>query len=454
MTTEAWLPDLDGVGIKYQAIADAIARAIETGLLGPGARLPPQRDLASRLGVDLTTITRAYDTVRHEGLIEARGRAGSFVRAPAAISTGELRRIETGMNMPPALPGGLLARALTEATQHLLEDGATAHLQYEPSGGTAEDRAIAADLLRTCGVAADDEVVSITAGAQHALHLILAATVGPDGTVLCSEFVYTGFKVAAEAIGARLVALPDFSPDGIARACAEQPVAAIYLVPTNDNPTARTLSQSEREGIAHAARRCGIQIIEDDVYGPLALSRSAPLASLAPERTWYITGSSKAISPALRVAYVRAPGISEALMLRRRIMATAVMAPPLNIAILGHWIRTGTFDRLVNAMRSEARVRQAIAREALSGLAFDAHPQGYHLWLELPEAAKARDIAEVMRSQGLSIHGSEHFAAGSCKANAVRVSLGGLIDHAQLGKCLSVLAGHIASPGSIPLPVV
>ena len=60
--TDSWLPDLAvASGAKYQAIADALAAAIAKGELRQGDRIPPQREVANRLGVDLTTVTKAYD---------------------------------------------------------------------------------------------------------------------------------------------------------------------------------------------------------------------------------------------------------------------------------------------------------------------------------------------------------------------------------------------------------
>ena len=57
---QSWLDHLaDHPGPKYLAIADAIEQAVRTGVLRPGERLPPQRELAASLGVDLTTVTRA-----------------------------------------------------------------------------------------------------------------------------------------------------------------------------------------------------------------------------------------------------------------------------------------------------------------------------------------------------------------------------------------------------------
>jgi hypothetical protein len=56
-----WLPRLAvHGGPRFLQIADALQAAVVDGSLKPGDRLPPQRQLAAQLDVDLTTITRAY----------------------------------------------------------------------------------------------------------------------------------------------------------------------------------------------------------------------------------------------------------------------------------------------------------------------------------------------------------------------------------------------------------
>ena len=55
-----WIPDISKLdGPRYLAVATAIAKAIDGGELPPGAQLPPQRDLAVKLGVTVGTISRA-----------------------------------------------------------------------------------------------------------------------------------------------------------------------------------------------------------------------------------------------------------------------------------------------------------------------------------------------------------------------------------------------------------
>src|SRR5579862_4234544 len=83
-----WLPTLgDRPGPVYEAIVAALAADVASGRLHRGERLPTHRALAGALGVDLTTVTRAYNEARRRGLTEARVGQGTFV----AESAGEAR---------------------------------------------------------------------------------------------------------------------------------------------------------------------------------------------------------------------------------------------------------------------------------------------------------------------------------------------------------------------------
>src|SRR5271154_1836354 len=60
-TMATWTPDFSRSDKpRYLAIADILAEDIGSGALSPGDRLPPQRRLAERLGVDFTTVARGY----------------------------------------------------------------------------------------------------------------------------------------------------------------------------------------------------------------------------------------------------------------------------------------------------------------------------------------------------------------------------------------------------------
>jgi len=446
LTTDAWLPDLTrGSGAKYQAIADALDIAIAEGRLRAGDRLPPQRELAARLGVDLTTVTKAYDTARHRGLIEARGRAGSFVLPARSAVLPPPEPVDTGMNTPPELP--MLARAIGEALPALLAPGGNVRLQYQAVGGAPQDRAAGVQLLAGLGLPSTEAQLVVAAGGQNALHAIVGAALRRGDTVACGRFVYPGFSALAERQGLRLLPLPAIDAAALDALCRREAVRALYLVPTNDNPTAVTLEVEARAAIAAVARRHDLQIIEDDAYGLLATDPIVPVASFAPERCWYVASMSKILSPALRLAFVRAPSVGAALRLTAGVHESAVMAPPLNAAMVSLWLADGSFARLVAAMRAEAAARQALADAVLGDRVRRRHPQGYHFWLPLPDGAAA-DLANAMRGSGLSVVPSDRFAVAAGDDQAVRVSLGGLLSRERLEGALQLLHAHLVTGGA------
>ncbi|GAA2186285.1 GntR family transcriptional regulator [Leucobacter alluvii] len=63
----------------YRQLHDGVLRAISNGRLAPGAKLPTVRGLAAHLGLAANTVASAYRALESTGVIEGRGRAGTFV---------------------------------------------------------------------------------------------------------------------------------------------------------------------------------------------------------------------------------------------------------------------------------------------------------------------------------------------------------------------------------------
>ena len=85
--------DGDGRPI-YRQVADEIRGLIARGELREGAMLPPVRQVAADLGVNLNTVATAYRELQREGLISVRHGSGATVasRTAAVKSDGELRK--------------------------------------------------------------------------------------------------------------------------------------------------------------------------------------------------------------------------------------------------------------------------------------------------------------------------------------------------------------------------
>lgn len=79
----------------YGRIADAVCVAVAEGRAAPGDRLPTESALASKLGINLLTVSRAYDHLKDRGIIRQRRGSGTYV-APDAVDRAR-RWDETGI---------------------------------------------------------------------------------------------------------------------------------------------------------------------------------------------------------------------------------------------------------------------------------------------------------------------------------------------------------------------
>ncbi|AWM02954.2 PLP-dependent aminotransferase family protein [Bradyrhizobium amphicarpaeae] len=447
-----WTPTISELsGPRYQRIVEAMEADIAAGRLVRGQQLPTQRALAKALGIDLTTVTRAYTEARRRGIMEARVGQGSFVSETSARRAVDLPHpvaIDLSMNVPPhPLEAQLDERIIAGMEALRAQSGLTAFLNYQPPGGSAHEREVAARWLRARVPHAHADRLVIFPGTQTILFNLLAHLAWPGDVVLTEALTFPGIKAAAAQLGVRLVsvAMDDggILPDALAKACRTHNPKAVYLIPTLHNPTTSTLSAERRSAIAKIVRDADTVLIEDDAYGLLDRAAS-PIANLIPERTYLATTLSKCIAPALRVAYLVTPDNAAQQDMRTCLQATVQMPAPLMVALVTHWIETGIADRIITAIRNEAVGRQQLAQRALKGFQFLAKPAAHHLWLRLPE--NRSDVAGYLLRNGLAVVAADAFTVDGTPPNAARVSLGAARNRAELTEALRILVGALHMP--------
>ncbi len=428
-----------GGGARYLQIVDFIERAIGEGRLVAGDRVPPQRNLASALGVDLTTVTRAYTEARRRQLIEARGALGTFIAAPRA----ELARVvDMSMNVPP--PPGLdyqdllrrgLSQVLLRSDPHLL-------MTYQLGGGSASDRAAGAIWLAQTFGHIDTARLVVCPGAQTALAALILARTRPGDAIITEPLAYPGIRAAAARLGRRVVVArcdDDGMLPGALEAASAEGVTLAYLNPTAQNPTTRTMPASRRAEISRVANQCDITLLEDDPYWLLTPDAPPPLAHFAPSRTYYVSTLSKTLSPGLRTAYVLLPEGKGGGDLIAAMRAFTLMAAPMTAALATQWIHDGSAAQLLDGIRTEAFARCELAKRWLSGIG-QLPPSAIHAWHRLPEYWSTHQLTQAALAEDLRVTPSDAFWEGSNPPNAIRISLGGAQDRAQLSQALRKLA--------------
>ena len=449
-----WTPTLrrDGAA-RYLQLADAIAEGINAGTLRDGSRLPPQRVLADRLGIDFTTVSRGYAEAKARGLVDSHVGRGTFVvgRKPVPAEQ-ELRRhadVDLTMNLPPE-PSDPALLSRMEAGLQTVSANLIDLLRYQSSIGGQIDKEAASIWLSLRGLVPSLDRIAVTPGAHPTILAILMGLTQPGDVVLCEGITYAGVRGICARLGLRLIGLPGdaegIDPQALDAAIRAHRPKALYLNPILNNPTTRTMSLARRQAVADVTLDHHLPLIEDDAYGFIPPHPPAPLASFAPNLVWHIGGLAKCIGAGLRLAYTVAPTSHAARDLAHQLKVISVMPSPLMMALATRWITDGTADGIRRFIREETQARQGIAAQLLAPFAYEAAPHAFNVWLHLPEGATRADIIGRMAGTGLGMMPSDAFTVLGQPAESIRVCLGSQITRGQLRDAVGLLAYIMSNP--------
>lgn len=444
-----WIPDISKLdGPRYLAVATAIAKAIDGGELPPGAQLPPQRDLAMKLGVTVGTISRAYTVAKKRKLVSGEVGRGTFVsgsreetHAANVIPQTDTRTVDLACYSTP-VPD--LADAISKSLSDLADrtDLLPLH-RYPPASGFISHRAAGAAWIGRTGFEVSPDSILICNGAQQGLALALGTLVPPGDRLLCETVTYSGAKALASMNGIDLhgVAIDEegMIPEALERAVAETEARVLYIQPTVHNPTTAMMPEERRRRIADIVRRNDMTLIEDDAACSALSDRPLPISALIPERSCYITGVAKALSPALRVGFVSAP--PEILShLQNMFHANVLGASPLLAELVSQMISSGAAQEICRRNLEESARLNRVALRVLKGHDVQSHPSCFYLWLKLPRQWSADEFAHATRAESVSVVPADNFIASrETPVHAVRVSLNPSFNPDVLLKGLDVL---------------
>jgi len=401
----------------YVSLAATLRLLILDGRLPLRTRLPGERGLAAALGTSRTTTAAAYAALRDEGFLASRRGSGSWTRVPADRTATppapEPGDAELDLSCAAtSAPEGALHRALAAATaalpRHLPGPG------YDALGLPVLRSAIAEHLTRR-GAPTSPEDVLVTAGAQHALALLLRVLAGPGDRVLVDHPTYPNALGAIQAVGARPVPVA-LRPDGwdlemLAATLRHSAPRLAYVIADHHNPTGLTLPDDERERLIALAQATRTPLVVDETLAELTLDDDAPVpAPLAAHGDVIAIGSmSKAFWAGLRIGWIRAsPTLVRRLALAR---ATVDLSSPVLEQLIAAELLADP-EAVLSRRRASLRARRdalaAAVRSALPGWRFSLPHGGLSLWIEL-EAPRSSALAAVASRHGLRLAAGPRF---------------------------------------------
>ena len=444
-----WTEDIDWQdGPLYLAIAGALERAIDERRIAEGDSLPPQRELASRLGVALGTVTRAYAEAEKAGLIHAAPKRGTRVGKGdlPSVAFGKMGArpegtIDLGINYPASVDDPDPAPALAAIARKL---DRKALFRCAPPEGNPSHRRVYAKFLAEMGLAAETENVILPGGGQHGIFACLSALTQPGDHVATEALTFPGFRAAAASRGliVHAVESDEFGiiPRSLDRLCAATRIKSLYAIPTFQNPTGTTMPVERKEELAAVAKKRDLLVLEDEIHRPLSAEARSSFFELAPERSFLISSVSKCLSGGLRAGCVAAspqwmPKLAEA------VLGSLWCPPPLTFEILSIWMEDGTVRNTNEKRRSTNAQRMRMARSILAGH-LDPRPGGGEaspfLWLRLPRPYTRERLATEALERGIAVATADLFAIED-PPEAVRLSLSGAPDLDRLARALTVI---------------
>ncbi|MFC4565534.1 PLP-dependent aminotransferase family protein [Nocardiopsis mangrovi] len=280
-------------------------------------------------------------------------------------------------------------------------------LQYSPTEGDPRLRRIIAERRARQGLSGDESGIIVTTGSQQGLSLVATVLLDPGDTVLVEEPGYLAALQCFRLAGARVVAVPTdddgILPDALAEAVRRERPKLLYLVPTFQNPTGRTLTDKRRDAVAAVAADEGLWIVEDDPYSDLRYSGD-PIVPIAArdgvrDRALLLGSFSKIMAPGLRLGWLHAPEPV------RRQFAIAKQAADLHTSTIDQaaaaaYLASTDLDAHLSRLRAAYRPR----RDAMLAGLPDALPEGstwnepdggMFVWARLPGGT---DTAPLLRT--------------------------------------------------------
>jgi DNA-binding transcriptional MocR family regulator len=430
----------------YLSIADMLVQDIASGKLAPHTQLPPQRELADFLDVNLSTITRAYKACELKGLLYATIGKGTFVspnaNLPNVVTNHEAASdfIEMGVIKPFYQTNPMVLDAMQVVVKR---PTAASLLEYSHPLGTPYQKLAAQKWLAEFGLDVEIDHIAIASGAQNALTITLTSLFQAGDKIATDRFTHPNFINLAKLLNIQLVPIEGdekgMLPDALDVACKTNGISGVYLMPNYSNPTSITIPMARKKEIAHIILKHNLILIEDDVYAFLLPHRPMPLASIIPENSVYICSTSKSLCAGLRVAFIVCPDGYRSQIVSG-IYNINLKTPSLNAEVIAELIFSGTAEKIIQTKIDLARERKDVYSRYFPSFGADTNNVSFFQWLPLPEHMDGKLFEEIARYRGVHVFCSDRFMVGHTDHKSfIRLALSSPTEMIELEKGLDII---------------
>lgn len=402
-----------------RGIAAAVHRMIRAEQILPGDRLPTVRELALALSISPATVSEAWQALGSVGAIQARGRAGTFVR-DVSEPTRPTRYLgiagapvdAAAVDLSTGTPDPYLLPALHEAIERF-SSGATAWTSSyldEPVLPALREHLEASWPFRA-------QRLTVVDGALDALSRIVDQIVGLGDRVVMESPGFPPLIDMLDRAGAEVIAVAmdeqGVIPAELARALAAAPVA-VFVQPRAQNPTGTSMTRLRSSQLAEVLAGSRAWVIEDDHCGEISIAADVSIGQFLPERIVHIRSYSKSHGPDLRIAAVG--GAAEVIdpLVARRMLGPGWTSRLLQ-AVLLDLLTHADPQESVSAARVAYARRGTLLREKLKDRGIDTSPgDGINVWVPVSDE---RSALITLAASGIRVAPGSPFVVGTGEGN-------------------------------------
>ncbi len=492
--------DRDSDTPLYIQIREEIIKAIDSGDLSPGDKLPSVSGLAKEIGVTQATVRRALQDLGKAGHTRCQVGCGTFItdantsenskpaeptsstqdatnerRKPTSAASTPLefaaRRLRSGISkalydiMPLACKPGIIQLTkgvpdsdllpdnfIEETTQDALKNGSKKYIQATDALGMYELREEIAMRFNEGGTYVTPDQVLITNGSLQAITLIAEASLENRLGVICETPCFQGITDTFAAMGhwVETTQRDDSGPiiEKLHRLSGNEP-RLLYTCPYSHNPTGTDLSSDRYSQLVNWARKTGSTIIADEIFKDLKFrgtTQPSLLKTLGSEQTMVVSSMSKSIMTGLRLGWIiSSPTRIKQLAELKRLMDHSC---PAFIQGMGLSIfLSGKFDTHTKRMQNIYKSRMETMEDSLSklmpkGISWSKPVGGFSLLLELPQGYSSVALLLAAIDRGVSFLPCPLFDIDQRYVNALRLSCAWADQH-QIKEGVELLASTI-----------
>ena len=300
-----------------------------------------------------------------------------------------------------SLAGGIPApesfplKIIRDLASIVIDKYASNAFQYDPTEGFGPLREILVDYLQSKGIQSSKEEILVASGSQGVLDALGKVLISKGGKIAVEAPTYLGALQAFTPYEPEYIRL-DTDDDGLIPRALEKVlddggIKFIYLVPTFQNPTGRTIPLERRREIAALIKKYNALLIEDDPYSSLRYRGTdiPAIQSLAQDNVVYISTLSKVFAPGLRIGFCVAPALIRKWLVIVK-QGTDLHSSTFNQALAAEYISGGFLDQHLPEIIDLYRPKQEAMLAALNKYFPDnfnwSRPEGgMFIWAEGPE---------------------------------------------------------------------